>query len=84
MSKIINISDNFIIDLCEVSQIGKMIEMKENSPMFCFTIGFIGGSYRNVCLHYNADNKTIIKQQAKKLHRKIEEKVHGSKVQDSE
>jgi len=78
MSEIINISDNFKINISEVSEIGKIIELKKNSPMFSFTIGFKNGSFRNVCLHYNEDNKTLIKQKAKKLHRKIEEKVQGS------
>ena len=66
-------------NISDVLEIGKIVDLKKNSSMFSFTIGFINGSFRNVCLHYNSDNKTLIRQKAKKLHRIIEGRVLGSK-----
>ncbi|MDO9578362.1 MAG: hypothetical protein Q7J16_10795 [Candidatus Cloacimonadales bacterium] len=79
----ISISDHFEVDVAKVTEIGQIIEIKENGTMFCFTLGFNDSSFKNICLHYNSDNRNQIKQQAKKLHQKIEEKIRGKAANET-
>ncbi|MCD4820134.1 MAG: hypothetical protein K8S23_15735 [Candidatus Cloacimonetes bacterium] len=71
LSERINISDAFEVDLSKISTIGEIIEIKENSLMFCFTLGLRNGSFKNICLHYDEMNKNMIEQKAIKIHQKI-------------
>ena len=82
MVKNVYVSDNFEIDISEVSEIGEIanLNINRNSPMFCFIIGFKNGTFRNLCLHYSESNRDQIKRKAEKLHREIKEKIHGSEI----
>ena len=68
MDEIINISDNFKVNISGVTEIGEIVERKKDNSMFCFTIGFIDDSSRNIYLHYDAGNRDRIKKQIEKLH----------------
>ncbi len=69
--QIINISDNFEVNISTISEIGKIIDLSTNNPMFSFILEFKNGSYRNICLHYDSKNRTIINQKVKALHKEI-------------
>ena len=83
MTETITISDNFEVNLSEVSQISNIIEIDKNTSMFSFTLGLKNGSFKNVCLHYDAHNRSLIKQKAGKLHRKIKSFLIGKEITNS-
>ena len=72
MPEIITISDTFKVDISEVSKIGEIRDFYKNKPMLSFILVFKNDSFRNICFHYDQNNKIIISQKAMSLHRKIE------------
>jgi len=79
MSEKVIVFKNIEIDVSKVSEIGKIIRMENKKPMFCFTIGFSDGTFKNVYLHYKDSNKTYIKKQIEDLHFRISSKIENIK-----
>ncbi|MDP8227005.1 MAG: hypothetical protein P9L89_05140 [Candidatus Celaenobacter polaris] len=71
MSKKVILFKNIEIDISKVSEIGKIIRMENEKPMFCFTVGFSDGTFKNIYLHYNDSNETSIKKKIENLHSRI-------------
>ena len=70
MSEKVILFKNIEIDISKVSEIGKIIQI-ENKNMFCFTIGFSDGTFKNIYLEYDDTNRISIKKQIEKMHFRI-------------
>jgi hypothetical protein len=71
-SGILTITDYPDIDLSEIFTIGNLIELRISKSMYCFTISWKNGAFRNICLHYSENNRSKVKEQAIELHLKIQ------------
>ncbi len=68
---------NIKIDISKVSEVSKIIHVKNKKPMFLFTIGFPDGTFKNIYLEYDDTNKTSIKKQIENLHFRISSNIEN-------